>query len=63
MADAVDGQVGAMAVSEVGKLRDALDAERGSCGGAQLGAGEHGSVVGEADEASIEGCIPQCREE
>jgi hypothetical protein len=44
---------------QVGQSRCALYAERGPRCVAQFGAGEGGSVIGEADQASVEGGIPQ----
>ena len=63
MADAVDGQVGAMGVSQIGQPRRALDTERSSRGSAQFGAGQDSAVIGEADEARVKRRIPQCRKE
>jgi hypothetical protein len=46
-------------VSQVGQSRRPLDAERGSRGGAQFGADERASFIGEADQARVEGRIPE----
>jgi hypothetical protein len=63
VAGAVNSQVAAMHVSQIGQSSCALNAERGSRGVAQFVADEHGAVIRKADDASVEGRIPQCREE
>ena len=63
MAGAVNSQVAAMHVSQIGQSSCALNAERGSRGVAQFVADEHGAVIRKADDGSVEGRIPQCREE
>jgi hypothetical protein len=60
---AVGGQVGVVGASQIGQSRCPLDAECGSRGSTQLRAGEHGSVIGEADQALVEGGIPEGGEE
>jgi hypothetical protein len=56
-------QIGVVGVSQVGYARRPIHAERGPRSGAQFGAGHHGSVVGETDQARIEGRIPNRGEE
>ena len=56
-------EICAVGVSEIRQSRRALDPQRSQCGGAQIRAGKHGSVIGEADEACVEGSVPQCRAE
>jgi hypothetical protein len=61
--EAVGIEVRAVAVSQVGESRRSFDAEGGARAWAQLRADEHGSVIGEADKARVEGRVPQSGEE
>jgi hypothetical protein len=63
MSGAVRGEVGTMRVAQTAERWRGVDAESltGSC--AQRRAGAHHAVVGKADEALVEGGIPQGREQ
>src|SRR5688572_16502769 len=52
-----------MAISQALQRWHTMYAERVSNDLAQFWADEHGAVVGEADQAFVEGGIPQCREQ
>jgi hypothetical protein len=63
LAGSVGGQVGAVGVSQVEEAGRAFEAKTGPGGGARSGAGEHGSVIGEADQPGIEGRVPESCEQ
>src|SRR5579863_173031 len=52
-----------MAISQMENSRGTVEAKSGPRGGAQFGARERGSIMGEADQAGVECGIPQCRKQ
>ena len=56
-------EIGAMPILKAPKWWYCVNAKSSSRNFAELGTSARGAIVGEADEALIEGSVPQCRKQ